>query len=277
MDDPPATRLARRALQRLALLKGEPCRQVGRAPAGGRDVVELEHDHVAAVAAAAVEVAAGRRVVLQRRDDLDERVPERHDRVVQPEGADAGIPERLGEAERGAQLGHDGLEIAGDEDGVVCVPRDRISEVERGVQAREIEVAVLGNDGPQASIPGEVQPSREFYSYESKYVDGTSGLLIPAPLPAATAEEIRRMAVDAYKLVDCAGMARVDFFLEKGSEKVYLNEINTIPGFTSISMYPKLWEASGLTYSQLVDRLVGLAFERKADRDHTERRFRSAG
>jgi D-alanine-D-alanine ligase len=151
---------------------------------------------------------------------------------------------------------------------------DRRVLVERGVDAREIEVAVLGNDDPQASVPGEVLPSREFYSYESKYMDGTSGLLIPAPLPDSQAEEIRRMAVTAYKAIDCAGMARVDFFLEKSSGTVYLNELNTIPGFTSISMYPKLWEASGLPYARLVDRLVELALERKADRARTERRFR---
>ncbi len=151
---------------------------------------------------------------------------------------------------------------------------DRRVLVERGVDAREIEVSVLGNDDPQVSVPGEVLPSREFYSYESKYVDGTSGLLIPAPLPIDIAEEISRMAVIAYKAIDCAGMARVDFFIEKASGTIYLSELNTIPGFTSISMYPKLWEASGLPYSGLVDRLVELAIERKADRDRTERRFR---
>ena len=151
---------------------------------------------------------------------------------------------------------------------------DRRVLVERGLEAREIEVSVLGNDTPQASIPGEVLPSREFYSYESKYVDGTSGLLIPAPLPAGVAEEIRAIAVKAYAAIDCAGMARVDFFLEKATGRVYLNELNTIPGFTSISMYPKLWEASRLPYPQLVDRLIQLALERKADRDRTERRFR---
>ncbi|MGD0751250.1 MAG: D-alanine--D-alanine ligase family protein [Anaerolineales bacterium] len=151
---------------------------------------------------------------------------------------------------------------------------DRRVLVERGVNAHEIEVSVLGNDDPQASVPGEVLPSREFYSYESKYVDGTSGLLIPAPLPDETAEKIRRMAVSAYQAVDCAGMARVDFFLEKNTGEIYLNELNTIPGFTSISMYPKLWEASGLSYTGLVDRLIELALERKADRNRTERRFR---
>ncbi len=151
---------------------------------------------------------------------------------------------------------------------------DRRVLVERGVNAHEIEVSVLGNDAPQTSILGEVLPSREFYSYESKYVDGTSGLLIPAPLPDETAEKIRQMAVTAYKAIDCAGMARVDFFVEKATGEIYLNEVNTIPGFTSISLYPKLWEASGLPYTKLVDRLVELALERKADRDRTERRFR---
>ncbi|HVM70509.1 MAG TPA: D-alanine--D-alanine ligase family protein [Anaerolineales bacterium] len=151
---------------------------------------------------------------------------------------------------------------------------DRRVLVERGVDAREIEVSVLGNDAPQASVPGEVLPSREFYSYESKYVDGTSGLLIPAPIPDETAGTIRQLAVKAYQAIDCAGMARVDFFLEKNTGRIYLNELNTIPGFTSISMYPKLWEASGLSYTRLVDRLIELALERKADRASTERRFR---
>ncbi len=151
---------------------------------------------------------------------------------------------------------------------------DRRVLVERGVNGREIEVSVLGNDEPQASIVGEILPSREFYSYESKYVDGTSGLLIPAPLPVETAEKIRSLAVKAYAAIDCAGMARIDFFLEKTTGMIYLNEINTLPGFTSISMYPKLWEASGLPYAKLVDRLIELALERKAERDRTERRFR---
>jgi len=105
-------------------------------------------------------------------------------------------------------------------------------------------------------------------------VDGTSGLLIPAPLPEETASQIRQMAIRAYQAIDCAGMARVDFFLEKTTSEIYLNELNTIPGFTSISMYPKLWEASGLSYMGLVDRLIELALERKADRNRTERRFR---
>ena len=152
---------------------------------------------------------------------------------------------------------------------------DRRILVERGVvNASEIEVSVLGNDQPIASVPGEVLPSREFYSYESKYVDGTSGLVIPAQIPAEAAERIRDLAVRAYKAIDCAGMARADFFLEKETGRVLLNELNTLPGFTSISMYPKLWNATGITYPELVDRLVELALERKAERDRTTREFR---
>ena len=153
---------------------------------------------------------------------------------------------------------------------------DRRVLIQKGIRnAREIEVSVLGNEEPQASVPGEVQPSREFYSYESKYIDGTSGLLIPAPLPEDTSAQIREMAIRAYKAIDCAGMARVDFFVEKDSHKVYLNEVNTIPGFTQISMYPKLWEASGLAYGRLVDRLIELALERKYQRDQTIHEYRS--
>ncbi len=153
---------------------------------------------------------------------------------------------------------------------------DRRILIQKAVRnAREIEVSVLGNDNPVASVCGEVLPSREFYSYESKYIDGTSGLLIPAPLPEETSECIRRYAVDAYKAVDCAGMARVDFFVEKDTNRIYLNELNSIPGFTKISMYPKLWEASGLPYNRLIDRLIELALERKADRDRTSHTYRS--
>ena len=153
---------------------------------------------------------------------------------------------------------------------------DRRVLIQKGVKdAREIEVSVLGNDDPTASVCGEVLPSREFYSYESKYIDGTSEYEIPARLPDETTEKIREYAVRAYKAIDCAGMARVDFFVEKDTNRIYLNELNSIPGFTKISMYPKLWEASGLSYGKLVDRLIELAIERKADRDHTSHIFRS--
>jgi len=155
---------------------------------------------------------------------------------------------------------------------------DRRVLIERGVaNAREIEVSVLGNDDPRASVPGEVLPSREFYSYESKYIDGTSGLLIPAPLPQEVSAQVQDLALRAFKAIDAAGMARVDFLLDKSSNKLYLNELNTIPGFTKISMYPKLWEASGIPYASLVDRLIELALQRKAERDRTSHSFRSAG
>ncbi len=153
---------------------------------------------------------------------------------------------------------------------------DRRVLVERGLSnIREIECSVLGNDEPRASVPGEVLPSREFYSYESKYIDGTSGLVIPAPMPAETTQRIQELAVRAYKAVDAAGMARVDFFLEKETGQVYLNELNTIPGFTKISMYPKLWEASGISYPVLVDRLIDFAMQRKTERDRTLHTYRS--
>jgi D-alanine-D-alanine ligase len=152
---------------------------------------------------------------------------------------------------------------------------DRRILVQQAVKnAHEIEVSVLGNDEPVASVCGEVLPSREFYSYESKYIDGTSRLSIPAPVPDEISECIREYAVRAYKAIDCAGLARVDFFVEKDTNRIYLNELNSIPGFTKISMYPKLWEASGLSYQKLVDRLIELAMERKADRDRTSHLFR---
>ncbi|MCU0485075.1 MAG: D-alanine--D-alanine ligase [Anaerolineales bacterium] len=150
---------------------------------------------------------------------------------------------------------------------------DRRILIQRGIEAREIEVSVLGNAAPEASLPGEILPSREFYSYEAKYIDGQSGLLIPAPLPEATTQRVRQLAVRAFQAVDCAGMARADFFVDRVSGEVFLNEINTIPGFTAISMYPKLWEASGLPYPALLDRLIALAFERHAERLHTEHRY----
>lgn len=150
---------------------------------------------------------------------------------------------------------------------------DRRVLIERGINAREIEISVLGNENSEASVPGEVEPSREFYSYESKYVDGTSGLMIPAPIPEETATTMREIAIKTYKAIDCAGMARVDFLLDKDSGEFYLNEVNTIPGFTAISMYPKLWDASGLPYPKLIDRLIELALERKAERDRTKRKF----
>ena len=153
---------------------------------------------------------------------------------------------------------------------------DRKVIIERGLDAREIEVSVLGNDAPVASVPGEILPSREFYSYEAKYIDEKSELIIPAPLPDDLIHRIQELAILVYRAIDCSGMARVDFLLEKvprNGDGLYLGELNTIPGFTKISMYPKLWEASGLPYADLLDRLVELAIERKTDRDRIERHY----
>ena len=159
-------------------------------------------------------------------------------------------------------------------EGILYAARyDRRILIEKGINAREIEVSVLGNEHPRASVPGEIIPSDEFYSYKAKYIDGKSGLLIPAPLPTQLAEQVREYAVRAYEAIDCAGMARVDFLLDKDTQELYLNEVNTIPGFTSISMYPKLWEASGLPYAALVDELIELALERKAERGKSKRTY----
>lgn len=145
---------------------------------------------------------------------------------------------------------------------------DRKLIVERGVRnAREIECSVLGNDSPRASIPGEIIPSNEFYDYDAKYIDGKSIAVIPAKLPATVVRKIQAMAIQAFKIIDCSGMARVDFFVSRRSGGIYLNEINTIPGFTSISMYPKMWEASGVSYAQLLDELIRLAIERYEQRN----------
>jgi D-alanine-D-alanine ligase len=154
---------------------------------------------------------------------------------------------------------------------------DRRILVEKGVSGREIEVSVLGNEEPQASIPGEVVPHGDFYTYESKYHDDLSRLIIPAPITEAQAELAREYALAAYRAIDGAGLARVDFLLDRDSGELYLNEINTIPGFTRISMYPKLWEASGLAYPELCDRLIDYALQRKAQRDATVREFRRDG
>ena len=144
---------------------------------------------------------------------------------------------------------------------------DRKIVIEEAVsEAREIECAVLGNEDPIASIPGEIIPSREFYDYEAKYLDTDSRLLIPAPLTKTQTETVQQLSVQAFRTLECAGMARVDFLLDGHRKKVFLNEVNTIPGFTTISMYPRLWEASGINYATLLDRLIHLALERHQEK-----------
>ena len=147
---------------------------------------------------------------------------------------------------------------------------DRRMLAERAVNAREIEVSVLGNDEPIASVPGEIIPCREFYDYIAKYIDDRSELIIPADLPSEMTRRIQELAIAAFMAVDCAGMARVDFLLDKDTGDLYICELNTIPGFTPISMYPKLWGASGISYSELIDRLIELALERHADNSRSE-------
>lgn len=149
----------------------------------------------------------------------------------------------------------------------IAAKYDRRIIVEEGApNAREIECSVLGNDFPEASVPGEIIPSREFYDYHAKYIDEDSALVIPAELAPEVAARVRRIAVEAFLALDCAGMARVDFFVGRDDNSVTLNELNTIPGFTTISMYPKLWQASGVSYEQLLERLIALAIERFRDR-----------
>jgi D-alanine-D-alanine ligase len=159
-------------------------------------------------------------------------------------------------------------------DGLVEAARfDRRLIAEQGIhRARELEVSVLGNDDPVASLVGEVRPRREFYDYVAKYLtepgsEDESELIIPAPLPAELSRQVRELALRAYRAIDCAGLARVDLLLDDHSGTLYLNEINTIPGFTNISMYPKLWEATGLSYGELLDRLIDLALERRREKD----------
>lgn len=147
---------------------------------------------------------------------------------------------------------------------------DRKIIVERGIEGREFECSVLGNQEPQASIPCEVLPSREFYDYEDKYLLDQAKTQLPADLAPEKMAELRRLAVECYRAVECEGMARVDFLLERATDQLYINEINTIPGFTSISMYPKMWEYTGLAYPKLIDRLIELALERHVAKKATK-------
>ena len=151
---------------------------------------------------------------------------------------------------------------------------DRKIMVEKALNPRELEVAVLGNDEPAASVVGEILISRkaEFYSYTAKYQDEEVGFTVPADIPAELSDRLRAMAVRAFEAIDCAGMTRVDFFQDRDTGEVYLNEVNTIPGFTPVSMYPMMWEKTGLTYRKLVDRLIELALERHADKNRNELR-----
>lgn len=152
---------------------------------------------------------------------------------------------------------------------------DRSMLIEPSINCRELECAVLGNDDPQASVVGEVVTGKEFYDYEAKYLGAGSELFIPAQISDERMSEIRQMAVDAFRVLDLAGLARVDFFLDRDSGQVYLNEVNTLPGFTEISMYPKLWAATGITYPELIDRLIQLGIERHEERNRSVKTART--
>jgi D-alanine-D-alanine ligase len=179
-----------------------------------------------------------------------------------------GYPNFVKPANLGSSVGinkaHDRTELAQAIN--VAAGYDRKIVIEKGLNCRELECAVLGNDEPIASVVGEVIASNEFYDYDAKYLDNKSQTIIPADLPRETAEEIRRQAVKAFLALDLSGLARVDFFLERATGQVYINEVNTMPGFTQISMYPKLWEASGIPYKELLDRLIELGIERYEDK-----------
>ena len=211
-------------------------------------------------------------------------LPQPHFRAVhEPHFADAdvdgiitsiGLPMFVKPANMGSSVGvskaktvealRDALEVA--------FRYDEWAVVEESITGREIEVAVLGNRRPKASVAGEIIPGHEFYDYEDKYLEDGAQLLIPAPLPTDKADEVRALAVRCFEALRCDGLARVDFFYEESTGRFLINEINTIPGFTPISMYPKLWMATGLTYAQLIDELVSLAVERHARRRRTTAR-----
>ncbi|HEX6323655.1 MAG TPA: D-alanine--D-alanine ligase family protein [Vicinamibacterales bacterium] len=198
------------------------------------------------------------------------------DEVSRDVAARLGFPVFVKPANLGSSVGiskaHDAGELGPAVD--LAAGYDRKVVIEKAVpDAREIEVAVLGNDDPEASVPGEIIPSREFYDYEAKYLDEGSRTVIPADLDPALAAEIRRQAIRAFRAIDGAGMARVDFLVPRGTGAIYVNEVNTIPGFTTISMFAKMWDASGVAYPALLDRLIALARERHAAKQQLRTSF----
>jgi len=204
-------------------------------------------------------------------------LPSGVDAAVSRAIAELGLPVFVKPASLGSSVGISKARTADDlRRGLLEAARydDKIL-VERAIDAREIEVAVLGNDSPEASVPGEILPKRDFYDYESKYVDEDTDLLVPAPLDDALTERMRSLAIRAFQILEGAGLARVDFFVERESGELWLNELNSLPGFTEVSMYPRLWQASGLPYPALLDRLLELALERHGSRMQLERTFRT--
>ena len=212
----------------------------------------------------AVAAAAGLPIVRY----LAVRDAEVDDAFVARVGAELGWPVFVKPANMGSSVG---VNRADDEASLrlaldVATSFDEWAVVEEGVDAREIEVGVLGNEAPRASVPGEIVPTHEFYDYEDKYLDGAARMVVPAELPADVAAEVRELAVHAFRALRCDGLARVDFFYEAGGRGLLFNEINTMPGFTPYSMFPSLWAATGLPYAELIDEIVALALARHAHR-----------
>lgn len=250
-------------LQGLLELAGIPC--VGAGLRGSAVAMDKEMARTL-LACHAVPMAPWRSL---RRSEF-ESDPWRHASKLKD---DLGLPVFVKPANGGSSVGITRVADSGDLVAALelAFQHDRKAVVEQALDAREIECAVLGNDIPEASVPGEVVPAAEFYTYEDKYVDGAAELKIPAPVDPETAGEVRNLAVAVFRVLDLAGMARVDFLLERSSGKVYFNEANTLPGFTPISMYSKLWECSGVGYSDLLQSLIDLALESAA-----HERWRSA-
>jgi len=179
-------------------------------------------------------------------------------------GREFGLPFFVKPANLGSSVGISKVKTRGETERALILGfrHDRKVLIEEGIKGREVECSVLGNDEPRASLPGEVIPHREFYDYRDKYIEGKTRFRIPAQLPRPIIRKVQRLAVEAFQAVECSGMARLDFFLEDGTGKLYINEINTIPGFTEISMYPKLWEVSGLPFGRLLEELIRLGLEK---------------
>lgn len=245
----------------------------------------LELAQVPYVGAGVLASAVGMDKVMMKKVFAQEGIPQvrfthflRHDleegfeRVVAEVEETFGYPCFVKPANLGSSVG---VSKAKDKESLIeaiklAVRYDRKVIVEEFVPAREVEVAVLGNNRPIASVPGEIISSNEFYDYRAKYIDGKSEMRIPAELPGDTAEELKHLAVKCFRAIDCSGLARVDFFVRKDNRQVLVNEINTMPGFTRFSMYAKLWEHTGISYPELVDRLIQLAIERHREKEQLE-------
>jgi D-alanine-D-alanine ligase len=198
------------------------------------------------------------------------------ERVVERVVREIGLPCFVKPANTGSSVGISKVKTRGEFGPALreAMRYDEKALVEQAVDAREVEIAVLGNERPEASVPGEIVPHKEWYDYEAKYVDERTELIVPAKLPEAVVAELQRLATLAFTTLEGAGLARVDFFVEKGSDRIWLNELNSLPGFTEVSMYPRLWQASGVPYPALLDRLVELALERGRSREKLEREYK---